>query len=289
MFTEDLRTSGLLRTMDKVLVVGMDGLRHDVLVKADAPALQRLLAHGVHGTALLPYGVAPGQRQPGTAATDSGPGWSTIATGVWPEKHGVLDNTFAGSRFDRWPDFLTRAQAAGRATAAYLSWRELAGAFGPRIARRVVTDGDTDTYRAMDAHGASLVVPWFADHDLVFVYFGETDEVAHDAGPFDPAYAAALARQDAYLGRFLDVLDASPDSWTVIVTTDHGHRDLGGHGGVSHEERTTFVIVDDLAGPGPGIRLDEARIVDVAPTALQRLGLVADPSWDLDGAAIPRQ
>jgi arylsulfatase A-like enzyme len=31
------------------------------------------------------------------------------------------------------------------------------------------------------------------------------------------------------------------------------------------------------------------RLVDVAPTVLDRLGIVVDPSWDLDGAAIPRQ
>jgi hypothetical protein len=181
--------------VDKVLVVGMDGLRYDVLVKADAPAMHGLLAHGVHGTDLLPYGFGSP-----TAATDSGPGWSTTATGVWPDKHGVRDNSFVGGRFSRYPDFLTRARAAGRSTAAYLSWPELADPFSAAIGTRVVTDGDTDTYRAMDAYGAELASGWLAEHDLVFVYFGETDEVAHEVGPLGTLYAEALARQDAHLG-----------------------------------------------------------------------------------------
>jgi hypothetical protein len=56
------------------------------------------------------------------------------------------------------------------------------------------------------------------------------------------------------------------------------------------ERRTRWlVLIDDPGGPAHGTRLDEARTVDVTPTAPRRLGPVVDSSWDLDGAAIPRQ
>ncbi|NEE20527.1 nucleotide pyrophosphatase, partial [Streptomyces sp. SID7499] len=38
---------------DKVLVVGMDGLRHDVIDAAKAPHLKSMMANGTYGTSLL--------------------------------------------------------------------------------------------------------------------------------------------------------------------------------------------------------------------------------------------
>lgn len=85
---------------DKVLVIGMDGLRHDRIDAASAPHLKSMMANGTYGTSLLYAGPM--------AATSSGPGWSTISTGVWPDKHGVKDNTFAGKNYGRYPGFLAR-------------------------------------------------------------------------------------------------------------------------------------------------------------------------------------
>lgn len=85
---------------DKVLVVGMDGLRHDVIDAARAPHLKSTMANGTYGTSLL-------YADP-MAAASSGPGWSTIATGVWPDKHGVKDNSFAGKNYGKYPGFLAR-------------------------------------------------------------------------------------------------------------------------------------------------------------------------------------
>ncbi|MEU7898873.1 alkaline phosphatase family protein [Nonomuraea sp. NPDC049152] len=74
------------------------------------------------------------------------------------------------------------------------------------------------------------------DPDLAFVYFGDTDEVAHDLGPLCQEYTDALLLQDAFLGRLLAAIRSratyADERWTVIVTTDHGHVDEGGHGGV---------------------------------------------------------
>lgn len=64
-------------TVGKVLVVGMDGLRYDLLARspAVAPVLHGLMAAGAHGTSLLPYGEADGQAPDGPttsmAYTDS--------------------------------------------------------------------------------------------------------------------------------------------------------------------------------------------------------------------------
>ncbi|TDE50180.1 phosphodiesterase [Nonomuraea mesophila] len=300
---------------NKVLVVGMDGLRFDRLQAVGAPVLAELMASGAYGTSLLPYGeagtprtesageVVPKAPEPATGGrtirsrTDSGPGWSSIATGAWPDKHGVVDNSFTAPQFQKFPDFLTRARHARPelSTAAFFSWAALAehGAFGPAAGHRFVRDGyaigwaEADTQVA-DAAGRHLAE---GDPDAMFVYLGETDDVAHDLGPHCPEYAAALQTQDAYLGRLLGAVRARPsyagERWTVLVTTDHGHVDEGGHGGDSEEERRVFVIVCRLGEHLGGRSLSGPRLVDVAPTVLALLGADVDPAWELDGEPLP--
>ncbi|WP_369173912.1 alkaline phosphatase family protein [Streptomyces sp. R28] len=290
----------------KVLVVGMDGLRFDRLTRrpANAPVLHGLMAAGAHGTSLLPYGEPDGQADGGPstsmAYTDSGPGWSSVLTGVWPDRHGVTGNDFTGAAYARYPDFLTRAATArpGLRTAAAVSWPQLVrrGTLGRAIGRRVRYNGECRGYETADRRVARTVTRWLTrgDPDAVFVYFGATDEAGHATGPLSPAYDDALRAQDAHLGRLLEAIDARrsdpgrPDEhWTVLVTTDHGHLDTGGHGGDTRAEREVFVI---LAEPGvpDGTRLDTPRLIDIAPTVLDRLGIPIDPAWGLQGRPLPR-
>ncbi|CAM5356008.1 2,3-bisphosphoglycerate-independent phosphoglycerate mutase [Streptomyces alboniger] len=287
----------------RVLVVGMDGLRYDRLIRSPsvAPVLHGLLASGAHGTSLLPYGEADGQADDGPttsmAYTDSGPGWSSVLTGVWPDRHGVTGNDFTGADYLRYPDFLTRATTVrpGLRTAAAVSWAELVrrGTLGSAIGHLVHYDGDRDGYGPSDALVADNVARRLTedDPDAVFVYFGATDEAGHDTGPLSPSYDRALRDQDAHLGRLLEAIEArrsrTDERWTVLVTTDHGHLDGGGHGGDTHAEREVFVILAEPGTPG-GTRLDEPRLIDIAPTVLDRLGIDLDPEWQLQGRVLPR-
>ncbi|WP_030315004.1 alkaline phosphatase family protein [Streptomyces sp. NRRL B-3229] len=291
-------------SVGKVLVVGMDGVRYDLLTRspAVAPVLHGLMAAGAHGTSLLPYGEVDGQAPDGPstsmAYTDSGPGWSSVLTGVWPDRHGVRGNDFAGADYARYPDFLSRAGTARRRlrTAAAVSWPELIrrGTLGPAVGRRVRYDGETDGYGTADRLVARTAERWLTqdDPDAVFVYFGATDEAAHAEGPHSPAYDRALLTQDTHLGWLLTAVETrrldparARERWTVLVTTDHGHLDTGGHGGATRAEREVFVV---LAEPGMagGTRLDTPRLVDIAPTALDRLGVRVDPAWGLQGRVL---
>jgi predicted AlkP superfamily pyrophosphatase or phosphodiesterase len=273
-----------------------------------APVLHGLMAEGAHGTSLLPYGEVDGQAENGPstsmAYTDSGPGWSSVLTGVWPDRHGVTGNDYTGADYTRYPDFLSRAATArpGLRTAAAVSWPALVrrGTLGRAIGRRVRYNGESRGYETADRLVARTAVRWLTkdDPDVVFVYFGATDEAGHATGPLSPAYDQALLAQDAHLGRLLDAIDArrrdparAEERWTVLVTTDHGHLDTGGHGGDTRAEREVFVV---LAEPGaePGVpggtRLDTPRLIDIAPTVLDRLGIPVDPAWGLQGRILPR-
>jgi len=71
------------------------------------------------------------------------------------------------------------------------------------------------------------------------------------------------------------------------MSTDHGRSDNGGHGGQSLEERTIFYLANGSSPGGSPASVDQPDgpfIVDVAVTALDHLGVVIDPAWELDGA-----
>ncbi|NUP67763.1 MAG: nucleotide pyrophosphatase, partial [Nonomuraea sp.] len=266
---------------DKVLVVGLDGLRHDRIAPADAPNLDALISGGTYGTSLLYTNPM--------AATSSGPGWSTIATGVWPDLHGVKDNTFAGKHYDRYPDFLTRLESTNPAYSTYaaLDWKPLGdqGTFGPAIDARVVLDGDTNGYPAEDERvtQVSETVLRTENPDAAFVYLGAIDIEGHDSGAASAAYLTAIHDADARIGRLLAAVRARPayasERWTVVVATDHGHTDAGGHGGSSIEERRTFVLA---SGPGiaAGARPADTRLVDVTGAVFRGLGLAVPAGID---------
>jgi hypothetical protein len=89
-----------------------------------------------------------------------------------------------------------------------------------------------------------------------------------------------------HVGRLVAAVRNRPtydrEDWLILVSTDHGHRDEGGHGGDSPEERTVFFLA---SGPSvtKGTLPDDVNIVDVAVTALAHLGITIDPAWHLDG------
>ena len=83
----------------KVLLIGIDGVRPDVLADVATPNLDRLISEGAFSDQVQT-----------TRPTSSGPAWSSMLTGVWPEKHAVLSNNFQGNEYATYPDFLSRIE-----------------------------------------------------------------------------------------------------------------------------------------------------------------------------------
>ncbi|GGM90309.1 hypothetical protein GCM10011609_29070 [Lentzea pudingi] len=255
----------------KVLVIGVDGLMIDRIAAADAPALDSLVATGSSSrTSLYANPMAP---------TLSGPGWATIATGAWPDRHGVLSNSWgANHRLTEHPDFLTRLERADRATSTYViaTWAPLvttsAGTpiFGSEIDLRISSGGDQATADRASQHVRT------ADADAGFLHFDDVDAAGHSCGAAGACYRAAITAVDKRIKQVLDAIAArqtrAQEAWTVIVTSDHGHTDTGGHGGSTPGERASLII---HTGPGvtPGTPAVAPKNVDVAATVLARFGV----------------
>ncbi|MEV6969239.1 alkaline phosphatase family protein [Hamadaea sp. NPDC051192] len=250
--------------MPHVIVFGVDGVRLDTLAAAHTPRIDAVAEAGFFSS----FEVSS------AAPVLSGPCWTTVATGMWPEAHGVFGNKFAGHRLAVFPDFLTLAKRAGLRTYAALTWAPLATATsgGP-----LFTDPTRLSYADGEALGHAEADQLVVDdatrtlstgaYDAAFVYIGAPDEVAHAVGT-GPEYLAAVERADAQIGQVLDAV-AHLDDLTVIVVTDHGHRDEGGHGG-----RTTWEKQAWIAASGPSVPADAGRVchADVAPHVLAVFG-----------------
>jgi len=271
----------------KVLVIGIDGVRIDVMRAMRLANIDALIAGGMLSEAQA--------RTP----TVSGPGWSSILTGVWSDKHGVKDNTFVGKNYAAYADFLTRLERADSAfsTFASLDWPPLGSALGggplvgDSVDVKMLFNGDRLGYPEADARAVSAAAYYLAreDPDAAFVYIGNTDEIAHQVGPLTPQFRAALEAADRHVGRLMDAIRSRPtyarEDWLILMSTDHGHRDAGGHGGASAVELTSFFLASGPSVPRerPAVR---AEIVDVAVTALAHLGVAIDPAWRLDGKVV---
>jgi len=103
----------------KVLVIGIDGVRPDALAVAETPNLDRLIADGSFSDTTRILGERYRESR-----TSSGPGWSSILTGVWADKHGVQDNAFRGANFEQYPHFFERVKEANpdAFTVSMISW-----------------------------------------------------------------------------------------------------------------------------------------------------------------------
>ncbi len=272
----------------KVLLIGVDGVRVDVLAEARTPNLDALAAAGFST-----------DRVRTADPTVSGPCWSSMLTGVWPEKHGVLGNEFSANRYDMYPDVLSRLETidSTRSTYAVVDWPPLGSraSGGPLLSSRIdridVFDGDSLGYHAADSLSVDAAVRTIAetDVDAAFVYLGNIDVVGHEHGTRGPEYRAAIEWADGQVGLLVDAVrrrDAfEREDWIVIVSTDHGQTDEGTHGGDSALERTVFLIISGSSAAThttPG----DVTIVDVAATALAHLEGAVDPAWGLDGRPV---
>ena len=238
-----------------VLLIGTDGTNLDKVLQYayDQPAsgFRAVMEQGVTGaTSIVGH------------TTISGPSWTTILTGVWDNKSGVINNIFNPAPYDAWPTVfnLIEYYRPEVDTAVYADWQYIndiagAGGYAADVNKFVAFDTtweDTDN-QVVDATIARIVATTATDSSFIFSYQVAVDEAGHAAGGGSPEYADAVVNTSENIKRIMVAVDAwetDPDNlgeeWTVIVTTDHGHQQsVGfGHGFQSPNETSSFVIFD---------------------------------------------
>ncbi len=276
----------------KVLVIGVDGCRPDALKAAKTPNIDALIQQGMlfTGTDI---------REPDAtdkADTISGPGWSNLLTGVWPDKHHVLDNQFSEPNYEQYPHMFARLKEVrpNAVTASFSTWAPIEGEIVSAADVSRNFSEEPKDYVRWDLEAATACAEYLktAKADLVVCYQGEVDGAGHAHGfhPTVPQYITAIETVDANVGELTAAIKSRPhfadEDWLVIVCTDHGGRGTGHGGGHAEPQiRSTFLIVSG-AGAEHGNSDTPTWQVDVVPTALTHLGVNILPKWNLDGQAV---
>lgn len=263
-----------------VVIVSLDGLRPDVLLRADAPNLRALMARG----AFTMWAIT-------TRVAVTLPSHTSMLTGVPPAKHGVTwnDDRWVGQpKYPAVPTLFTLAHRAGLTTAMFAGKAKFAA---------LLTPGDVDWSFAppkgtqRDSSVAARAARVILEHapNVLFVHLPDGDLTGHDHGWGSPEQLAVVANADRCVGRLLAAIARRglADSTVIIVSADHGgsnHR----HGGL--DERSQAI---PWIAAGPGIRQgldltsitdDDVHTEDTFATACTVLGLPLPA--DVDGRPV---
>lgn len=221
-------------THKKVLLIGIDGCVPTALTKADTPNLDALMNNGTFSL---------DARNPKT--TMSGPGWSSILSGVWEEKHGVTNNSFKGANFKAYPHFFKYVKKAypNSRTVSISEWNPI----NEKIANEY-SDVLKSSLNAAETRERAIAELGVDNLTSMFLQFDGPDKTGHSSGfsAENEKYIKSIEEVDAAIGGIIEAMknrkNYAKEDWLVIVTTDHGGIGTS-HGGNSEEERTVFMIV----------------------------------------------
>ena len=242
------------KTEKKVVVIGYDGCRADILAKRqEKGAVSYLLENGASNN--LTYCGGVNYPAKNTQDTSTAPGWCSIFTGVWADVNGITGNgkiknvepktlmtslveegTIDNSAFiTRWGGHFTKKNSTYKAEKEYCEEKGLDVDF-------VLRDGNSDVHT-----GAMEEITSADCADFVVAIYEDTDSAGHDIGFNSAAYQEGFNTEDSYGYEVIKAIEAresyETEDWLIIVTSDHGGI-AKGHGGPSIQERMTFVVMN---------------------------------------------
>lgn len=216
--------------------------------------------------------------------TKSRPSYNTISTGVRSPQNGTAGND--DLRSVTIPSIWSLAREHGLKTAAsaYYWWSELFNDVPFSSEDHIFTeDGngaiqhgffyprDCETDATVVAHALDL---WQRHRpDLMLIHPCSTDFAGDHWGAASLAYSANARLINMLLEPLFETIWSEHPEAVILVTSDHGMSDEGGHGWDAPELREVFFFA-----LGDGVRaatVDETTSLDIAPTILRLLGIGA--------------
>lgn len=215
-----------------VVVLSWDGVRHDFPDRTALPGLERMARDGLRAGRLIP--VRP---------SNTFPGHVSLATGTYPDRHGIIDNHFIDRQRGRYrmssdADWIEAeplwiaAERQGVPAATYFwvgsesDWR------GQGTRYRIAPfDGDRPESVKVERILDWLALPAAERPRLIMSYWAGADSVGHDHGPDSDAVVDQLRSQDRRLQDLLAGMDEL-DLWsytTLILVSDHGMTEMASY------------------------------------------------------------
>ncbi|HXR40667.1 MAG TPA: ectonucleotide pyrophosphatase/phosphodiesterase [Terracidiphilus sp.] len=212
-----------------VVLVSLDGFRWDYAKRDGATHLLALGKHGVWA----PEGMLP------SYPSLTFPNHFTIVTGLYPEHHGLVANSFwdetkqarygigdakavsDGSWYSGTP-LWSLAESQGMRTACFFwpgSEAKIAG-FQPTYYLHF--DDKIDDAARIQQVLAWLRLPEADRPHFITLYYSEPDHEGHEFGPDAPETKAAVLKMDGLVGKLKAGLDATGLPVDLVIVSDHG-------------------------------------------------------------------
>ncbi|MEQ1750462.1 MAG: alkaline phosphatase family protein [Prosthecobacter sp.] len=293
----------------RVLFIGIDGCRADALVSAMERGLapqMKILSESDGGLLTRKFYAGGEMDSPTHQPTVSGPGWSSLLTGVWMNNHGVKDNGFIGGRYQTYVHFMRRIKEVKPEAwcASFADWppihtkiADLSRLDGqefldekftatPDASRHYIDNPERD----IEVRDEALKSLRTRNADAMFVYFGQVDEFGHGAtdsrasfSPDSTLYLNSISHVDSHVGELLRAMRArekfAEEEWLVLITTDHGGRG-NGHGGDSDEERKIWLIAHGKDLPREKLLNEATPQTALVPMIYKHLGITPKTEWN---------
>lgn len=213
-----------------VILISVDGYRADYFTRYPTPTLQALAQRGVRARWMTP-----------AFPSLTFPNHYTIATGLYPDHHGIVGNniydpgfnaTFSLSKREevqngRWwlgePIWVTAEKQGQRAAAFFFPGTE-AEIAGKRPTFWKEFDDKLPNFDRVDTVLGWLDLPRAERPRMLTLYFSDVDHAGHDYGPDADEVRESIVTVDAALARLVAGLQARGlfERVNLIVVSDHG-------------------------------------------------------------------
>jgi predicted AlkP superfamily pyrophosphatase or phosphodiesterase len=213
-----------------VILISIDGFHPAYLDRYPAPTLSILARQGVRARWMTP--VYPSL---------TFPNHYSIATGLYPDNHGIAGNniydpefkqTFSLSKREevqngRWwlgePIWVTAEKQGQRAAAFFFPGTE-AEIGGKRPSRWNPYDEKIPNSERIDTALSWLDLPGRERPTLILTYFSDVDHAGHESGPDSDGVRQAVVEVDKAIRRLVDGLKSRKifERVNIIIVSDHG-------------------------------------------------------------------
>ncbi len=246
-----------------VILVSLDGFRYDYLEKFQPGILNELAKKGVRAKWLIP-----------SFPTKTFPNHYTIATGLYPENHGIIENNIFdfGAVFSldkraelqnpRWwlgePIWVTTEKQGQRAAAYFFPGTEAAiQTIRPSFFREY--NGRVPNNLRVDSILSRLDLPFEERPTFFTLYFSDPDDAGHEFSPDTEETRYAVLNVDDVVKRLVDGLKKRKvfGKVNLIIVSDHG---------MAAVNRNNSILVDDIFDTGKAEKiLWTGEIVQIFP------------------------
>jgi alkaline phosphatase D len=213
-----------------VVLVSFDGFRWDYNQKYNTPNLNKLAHDGVKADRMIP-----------SFPTVTFPNHYTIATGLYPDHHSLINNSFPAADLGLFyrmgdrvavenpafyggePMWVTAEKQGVKAASFFWVGSEAAvGGIHPSYWKKY--DDKVSYEERIDTVIKWLGYPKEKRPELVTLYFDEPDHSGHSFGPVSKETDKAVQRVDSIIGVLRAKIATLPDAKRInlIVVSDHG-------------------------------------------------------------------